>query len=545
MKINSMLTAFYLQNLHFALNIFVAMVMSWCFWLYLDVWVLRKSLKESLKLLGFFILTISFLIHAFSLETTFLKDSIIPINIYESALLLTRILGYLFVGLGVFMEPAPPNPLKNKRRVENKKTLSAGIALMIGGIGLPLSLLGHMALPILASIVGLLYLYRATIGLEFHLRKISYAFFGFAFFELVSLRGLFYATKNIAVYNLTNSFGTIWWLEHTIIFVSTLILAKWVFGYLLKRLQSQLYIFFSISILLIFIVSTLSFTGLLLGNIQSEVLNQISSNAKVLDYTLEAKKGTLMSDIAVISKDASVAQALTKEQNSGLTKIVTDYLINKKLTFLVITDSEGKVVARGEDNERIGDSLSANSLVKSALSGKDASSIITQEGALAPSVLVSAASSIKDKEEVIGTVYAGESVDNTYLDVINKATGLTSSIYGGNKISATTLVAEDGLTRRIGISETNKNITSKVLEKGANYVGTGDFLNTPYFVSFIPLKDIDNTVVGMLLIGKPQVSVLATAGRSIQASFIVAGILWLLAIFPSFLIAGYIAKQMK
>jgi len=106
-------------------------------------------------------------------------------------------------------------------------------------------------------------------------------------------------------------------------------------------------------------------------------------------------------------------------------------------------------------------------------------------------------------------------------------------------------VGEDGSSRRVGVIESNSEIKEQVLGKGEGFTGTTNFLNTPYFVSYLPLKDLDNTPVGMLSVGKPQVTILATAGRSIQGSFIVAGILWLLAILPSYLISSYISKQLK
>ncbi len=542
-----MLAQFYLQNLHFALNIFVAMVMSWCFWLYLDVWMPRKTISGGFKVLGFFLLTFSFLVHAFNLETTILTNSFLPDSIYKSSLLASRILGYLFISLGLLMEPSLPNPLKtkNSKKTEDSKLNTRSNLMLSAGLpslGLKYSVLGVLSLPIIAAATGLLFLYKATIGLEFHLRRVALAFFGLSLYELLSTRELFTDSSNVSIFRLVAPFGIIWWAEHITLILSSLLLAKWVFGYLLKRLQSQLYIFFSMSILFIFIASTLSFTSLLLGNIEKEALNQIEVNAKVLIYSLEGKKEELASDTLVFSKDSKVIEAIAGDQKSNLAKLASSYLVDKKLSFLVITNDKGQVIARGEETERVGDSLSSNSLVKRALVGKPASSITVRDGVLSSDILVTSAFPVAGGG---GVIYSGSAIDNAFLDGINKATGLASSIYGSNQISATTLTAEDGTTRRIGLVETNKKITSKVLGLGENFVGASDFLNTPYFSAYLPLKDVDNTNVGMLFVGKPQITVLSTAGRSIQASFVIAGILWLLAAIPSFLISGFISKQLK
>ena len=122
---------------------------------------------------------------------------------------------------------------------------------------------------------------------------------------------------------------------------------------------------------------------------------------------------------------------------------------------------------------------------------------------------------------------------------------MVSSIYGGDKVSATTLLAEDKITRRVGTKESDKKVLDSVLIRGQGFTGTTELLNTPYYVSYLPLRDVDQTPVGMLFAGSPQIVVLQTAGNSIQLTFVVAGILWLLAIIPCYLIAGYIAKQLK
>jgi hypothetical protein len=69
-------------------------------------------------------------------------------------------------------------------------------------------------------------------------------------------------------------------------------------------------------------------------------------------------------------------------------------------------------------------------------------------------------------------------------------------------------------------------------------------LNTSYFAVYSPLKDVDGSVVGMLLVGRPGASIFATASRSIEMTFLVAVGLIALSIFPSFWIARYIANQL-
>ena len=185
-------------------------------------------------------------------------------------------------------------------------------------------------------------------------------------------------------------------------------------------------------------------------------------------------------------------------------------------------------------------------MIARTLVGESVSSATTQEGLLAPQIVISSSVPVKNADEqIVGSVKVGILIDNAFVDGIEKATGLTSSIYGGNQISATTLKLEDNINRRIGLAESNKVVLETVLAKGESYTGSTNLLNSPYFASYLPLKDIDNTPVGMLYVGRAQISVLQIAGNSIQYTFIIAGILWLIAIIPSYLIASYISKQLR
>ncbi len=536
-----MLTAFIDQNIHFAINILAAMVMSWCFWLFLDAWSVTKSVKEFLKFLGFLLLTFAFLIHSFSIETSVIAP-FIDQELYNTLLLSTKFGGYLFILLSHLIDPILPKPFGKK---------AAAVGVMLPGLGISANLMGVLSLPILSAGVGLTFLYKATLGLEFHLRRVAFAFFGLSLFELVSLRELFENSRNVAVFSLVAPFNFLWWFEHVLLLLVSLILGKWVFSYLLKRLQTQLYIFFSIAILLIFIISTVSFTGFLLSNIRQESLEKLQTDVKVLNYAIELKKQGLLSDSQVFAQNENLTSALLNDQKSEMAKLSSSFLLQKKLSFLVIVDINGQVVARGEEPERIGEALGSNSLVGRALEEKSSVSVSVRDGVLSPDVFVSAAYPIVDSENessegnVIGVVYAGQLIDNAFVDGLYAETGFSSSVYGGPKISATTYVAEDGVTRRIGITESNLEIVNTVLGKGEPYAGETTFLNTPYVSAYLPLKDVDGTPLGMLNVGNPQTTILATAGRSMQGSYVVAGLLWLLAILPSYLIAGYLAKQLK
>jgi hypothetical protein len=168
---------------------------------------------------------------------------------------------------------------------------------------------------------------------------------------------------------------------------------------------------------------------------------------------------------------------------------------------------------------------------------------VTREGVLAPEVSVRGAVPVIKEGSIIGVVYAGTLIDTAFVDGLKKATGLDCAVFGENKISASTLVTPDGKSRWIGILEGNPAITKQVLTAGESYTGSSGLFQVPYYGAYLPLLDADSNPVGMLFVGKPQYSVLQTAGRSIQLTFMVTVALLLLSVIPSYLIAKFIAYQ--
>jgi methyl-accepting chemotaxis protein len=145
---------------------------------------------------------------------------------------------------------------------------------------------------------------------------------------------------------------------------------------------------------------------------------------------------------------------------------------------------------------------------------------------------------------IAGVVITEREIDNSFVDGIKKATGLDSAVYGGLKRAATTLVAADGHSRWVGVSETNPAVKQTVLEKGQTYQGSLRILNQPYLAVYAPLKDANNTAIGMLFIGQQRINLLKTIAQSIELTFLVAILLIILLIFPAYLISRKMARQL-
>ncbi len=135
-------------------------------------------------------------------------------------------------------------------------------------------------------------------------------------------------------------------------------------------------------------------------------------------------------------------------------------------------------------------------------------------------------------------------LDSAFVDGIKQATGLQSSVYAGNVLSATTEVAADGKTRPVGTKLTNAQVKKAVLENGHAYSSELTLQHKRTLGAFLPVKDVDNTPVGMILISEPESAILLVAGHSVELTFLLTAALLILSLIPIYFITRSLVKQL-
>ncbi len=188
--------------------------------------------------------------------------------------------------------------------------------------------------------------------------------------------------------------------------------------------------------------------------------------------------------------------------------------------------------------------MSEDLLIRRALQGYNKSSIIVNEGVGAPVIEVRSAVSVRDaKGHITGIVMTSLNLGSAFVDGIKHSTGLDSSIYAGDVMAATTILNNDGKTRATGISTTDQAVQKQVLQEGKSHKTALDLQNREVLGAFLPLKDVDNATVGMLLVAQPQITILQAAGKSVELTFLITAVLLVLSIPPIYFITRGIVKQ--
>lgn len=531
---------FFAQNLHFAINLLTALVMLMIGLLYFDSWLNKKQSKELYRWIGFLLLVVTYLLNATVLEKTFFSEGIIS-RYSEVVANFTHFFGYVLIAISLLLDPLQAIPKTEGLKLSETPTStptekSAGAVLIVNPTTLLLVPLGSLT-------IAVLYWRRATTGLERHLKPVALGFLTLAVSDLLSLSTLFQNSTNVTFYKLSVAFGPLWLLSQLFLLLAIIFLGRWVWRYLITRLQSQLFMISTSMIAIIFLLVATGFTFLMLRNVTSETLNNLSTSTKVLNFALESKKTETLALTEALSTNPEIIDAVASGDYQRLTDLTNQFLAERKQSSLIFTDADGRVIFRAEDPDRRGDSISEDTMIRRAAVGLDGSTITTRQGTLAPQVYLRATEPVKKESVIIGTVSVGLIIGDEFVDGIKKATGLETTVFTGNVRSATTFISADGKSRLIGVKEENGQVKDQVLRLGQEFRGNTTVSNTQYLAVFTPLKDADNVTIGMLMAGKPEAELLQTAGRTIAQSFVLIVALLAISIIPSYKIARIISHQ--
>ena len=369
----------------------------------------------------------------------------------------------------------------------------------------------QFGLPLICATLAFIYWRRASIGLEDHLKQVSFGFLALAIFELLSLASLFRESRMVWLSKLVVPFGIINILQYMVLITAIYILTKWTWYYLLKRLETQLFMLALTGAVFLSLIITGLFVTLLLKSVESESLAKLTSNAKVISSLLDQKQARLLSEAKLF------AQGIESLERKDLLE---------------------KVILKGENEEERGISYSEDPFVKRALKGEVAVGVVSNSAVVAPEILLRVAVPIRG-----GVLIQSQILDNAYMDGLKTSTGLSFSIYGDQLLSATTGNTEDGKSRLIGIKETNKEVINKVWKDGEIYATQSKMGEHEYLLGYVPLRDLSNSVVAVLQVSEPRVATLQTAGKAVQLTFAIVILVMIVLSIPIYFVCQKLVKE--
>ncbi len=366
----------------------------------------------------------------------------------------------------------------------------------------------------------------------------------------LSLTSFWQNSPNVLLAQLLAPFHAIWILENIIKLIGAALLGMWAWGFIRFRLFPQVLSSFVAFTFIIFMSTTIIYTGFLLKRIQDDAIVSMEANIKTVDFALSKIKDSAILAARIASINPQLREAVRRGDQDALFQNLNTLVFENETDFMLVVNTGGEILMRAEDRDRFGDSIAEDPVVWRALDGKAVVTTVANPGLTIPTVSIRAASPIIDTSEagdleIIGAVITGFLLDTAFVDGMKQITDLEITVFADDIRSATTLVIPESQFRLIGTRELDQKIIDTVLKKGETYTGTAMVYNQSYLSAYIPIKDIEETEIGMFFTGRSHASILNAASETMRLTFVVSIFLMLIALFLLWWVARFIAYHQK
>lgn len=181
--------------------------------------------------------------------------------------------------------------------------------------------------------------------------------------------------------------------------------------------------------------------------------------------------------------------------------------------FSILTDKDGKII-NNDGLKSTADDLKNIKIVSEALSGNTTTTI---ESEIVSHISAVSAAPVKDSYGTVdGAVILGYVLDKEELvDNIKDLYQTDVTVFNGNIRVNTTIIKED--KRQVGTPLAEK-IADIVINQGSDYNGEANILGTEYVCAYLPLKNSDNDIIGVLFAGEPLTEAKAIVSKVIYIS---------------------------
>lgn len=259
-------------------------------------------------------------------------------------------------------------------------------------------------------------------------------------------------------------------------------------------------------------------------------------NTLIEDYKEESLRNAKM-----LSLNRELINAVENKDYNGIYNIVSSIAKQSKIDYIIVTDSNGSILAHTYDTNIKGNSISSQSGIQTALRGNTFSTVESDE-----IVGLSAKSGVPLKNEagtVIGTISTGFLLDKVeIMDKLKQIYKTDLTLFLGDVRYNTTIV-QNG-SRLVG-TKLDSKIADIVLNRKEKYIGNAEILGIPYICAYMPLLNSDNQAIGVVFAGQSISEVIAARNKTISLLLVISIlIIFLLSAFIYFYINRSVSKPL-
>ncbi|WP_031480392.1 methyl-accepting chemotaxis protein [Maridesulfovibrio frigidus] len=269
----------------------------------------------------------------------------------------------------------------------------------------------------------------------------------------------------------------------------------------------------------------------------NESRNSITTLKKVFDNHIEMLEHESYEESKLAARDSGLIEAVQSQDYSLIKPIVDSILAETEFDLLTITDSSGRVLARGH-SDKYGDNINSQPTVQAALGRQSKSGVV--EGTEIP-FSIRSTSPIRSGNNLIGTISFGNSLEkDSFVDDIREFTGLEITVFKDETRAMTTIVKSG--KRAIGTKMTNPEVIATVLDKSSTFLARNNILGIEYQTAYWPIKGLSGNNLGMWFIGMPVETILQAQSKVSTSSLLVILVIIPLMIIAAWLIAKSLSK---
>lgn len=264
------------------------------------------------------------------------------------------------------------------------------------------------------------------------------------------------------------------------------------------RISTKLIVMAAGFIISFLVVVSISMIVIIKGALGEYINSEVKAKSDVLYQNVEAMKAKSTAASEWFSSSARMINAFKSGNRAEAIELGKLAMRSMGLDYFVVTDNAGNVFMRAHSPEIFGDNIANQVVIQKALRGER--SVDIEEGAVVK-FSVRAGVPLIDKNVIIGSVSLGYVLSNNeFPDEQKRLLGCDVTVFQKDTRIATSLI-QNG-KRLVGTKMEHPVILDTVLKQGKNYYGDATILGKPYHTAYMPLKDVNNNISGMLFIGK-------------------------------------------
>lgn len=273
------------------------------------------------------------------------------------------------------------------------------------------------------------------------------------------------------------------------------------------------------------------------NNVKQQGEIKLNDNLDSFKRQLYRRLDNVFLIVKFISNDCSLnysfKEALESNNLLVMQKLLKSYKEQNNLSFVIITDPSGKIIASSNNKSSAGEKINNHDTFSKFMDGKAQKGIIVldehfidrenlQEQAhikIIPTpearpiekieekrglALVASIPFYNEENEFIATLIGGELLNRQFLfiDEVTDALQVAATIFLDDLRIATSIRLDNG-ERAIG-TRVSEEVAKVVLDRGERYLGRAFILDQWYLTAYDPLLDDNNKVIGSIYVGIPE-----------------------------------------